>query len=285
MAPSTIDNKVWLITGCSSGFGQQLAIAARKRGDHVIATARKVETLDELKSLGCDILALDVTAVDAVVNDVVAQAHAIYGRFDILVNNAGFAPVGAVEEASTEEIQALFDTNVFGLLRVTRAVLPCLREKKSGVVANIGSMAGIATFPACGIYSASKAAVGLMTQALRLEAAPLGIEVTSVELGPFRTSALSKGHKSIADYDELTSGFKQAVSLGGGMVPAANPVLGAQALVEALTKTGRCVDRSLPSRLPLGVCYDAIHAALTLGLTELDAWKDFTDPEAFPLDA
>ncbi|TMW67863.1 hypothetical protein Poli38472_007535 [Pythium oligandrum] len=284
MAPSTT-TKVWLITGCSTGLGRELAIAARKRGDLVIATARKVETLTDLQGRGCQVLSLDVTADDAAVKDVVAKAHAFYGRIDILVNNAGIAPVGAVEEASSEEIQTIFDANVFGLLRVTRAVLPFMREKRSGVVANIGSLAGYGAFPGCGIYGGAKAAVALISQVLRLEAAPLGIEVTVADLGPFKTKALAKGFihaKNISDYDDVTQGFKSVITQGGD-IPASDAALGAQALVEALTKTGRCEGRVLPSRLALGVGYDVIQGVLSTGQQELEAWKDFTDPEAFPI--
>ncbi|TMW67878.1 hypothetical protein Poli38472_007550 [Pythium oligandrum] len=286
MAPSTNDSKVWLITGCSSGFGRELSIAARKRGDFVIATARKIETLKDLQDLGCQALTLDVTADDATVNDIVAKAHDFYGRIDILVNNAAFVPVGAVEEASSEEVQAIFDTNFFGLLRVTRAVLPYMRAKRSGMIANIGSQGGYAPFVGCGIYCASKAAVALVSQTLRLETAPLGIEVTTIELGHFQTSVLSKGvihQKVISDYDDVTKEYKEAVLLG--TAPASDTVLGAQAVLEALTKTGRCVGRALPSRMPLGVIYDVLQGALTLGQQELNDWKDFTDPETFPLHA
>ncbi|TMW67879.1 hypothetical protein Poli38472_007551 [Pythium oligandrum] len=272
--------------GCSTGLGRELALAARKRGDLVIVTARKVESLTDLQERGCQVLSLDVTADDATVNEVVAKAHAFYGRIDILINNAGIAPVGAVEEASSEEIQTIFDADVFGLLRVTRAVLPYMREKHSGAVANIGSLAGYAAFPGCGIYAGAKAAVALISQVLRLEAAPLGIEVTVVDLGAFKTKALTKGFvhaTTISEYDEVTQGFKQAAALGG--VPATDAALGAEALIETFTKPGHCVDRVLPSRLPLGVGYDVIQGILTTGQQELDAWKDFTDPEAFPIQA
>ncbi|TMW67865.1 hypothetical protein Poli38472_007537 [Pythium oligandrum] len=285
MGQPTNETKVWLITGCSSGFGRQLAVAARNRGDLVIATARNVAVLGDLQNLGCEALTLDVTAHDSAIYNVVAKAHAIHGRIDILVNNAGIGAVGAVEEASSGEIQTIFDTNLFGVLRVTRAVLPYMREQRSGVIANIGSLTGFAPFPGCGIYAGAKAAVALTSQVLRLEVAPMGIEVTVVDLGPFKTQVLSKSivhSKTIPDYDEITQGFKQAVAAGGN-IPATDAALGAQALVEALTKTCRCVGRALPSRLPLGVGYDVTHSVLTSSQQELDAWKDFTDPGAFPI--
>ncbi|TMW66731.1 hypothetical protein Poli38472_014044 [Pythium oligandrum] len=281
------DAKVWLITGCSSGLGRQLAIAARSRGDLVIATARKIETLKDLQDLGCQALALDVTADDAVVNDIVAKAHALYGRIDILVNNAGYAMYGTVEEASAQEIQAAFDTNVFGLLRVTRAVLPYLREKRAGTIANIGSSAGYVPFAACGLYSATKFAVAGVTQSLRQEVEGLGIKVTVIEPGMFRTSIAANGsffQKSIDDYKPLTDFFKTLVENSPNV--AADPVKGAQAIVEALTQTGRAADRPLPNRLPLGGdVFDLVQGVLTTGQKELNEWKDFTDPAAFAFDA
>ncbi|TMW67854.1 hypothetical protein Poli38472_007526 [Pythium oligandrum] len=288
MAPSTTDNKVWLITGCSSGFGRELAIAAHKRGDLVIATARKVEALKDLQELGCDALSLDVTADDASVNDVVAKAHALHGRIDVLVNNAGYSANGALEEASSEEIQDIFDTNVFGLLRVTRAVLPYMRAQKSGTIANIGSGAGYAGFPACGIYCATKFAVAGLTQSLRQEVAGFGINVTVVEPGMFQTNILKAGQfskKSIPDYAPLTDFFKNVAENGYG-VPASDPAKGAQAIVEALTQTGRCEGRALPNRMPLGGdVRDFMQNVVTTAQKELDEWKDFTDPAAFAFDA
>ncbi|TMW67861.1 hypothetical protein Poli38472_007533 [Pythium oligandrum] len=286
--PPSVDNKVWLITGCSSGIGRELAIAARKRGDLVIATARKIETLKGLQDLGCEALTLDITADDATVSDVVAKAQAFHGRIDILINNAGIVSNGAVEEASNEEIQHIFNTNLFGLLRVTRAVLPYMRQKKSGTIANIGSLIGYAAFPACGIYAATKFAVAGVTQALRQEVASFGIDVTVIEPGMFQTSVNDSGtyHKnSIPEYAPLAEYFKNLLE-NGIAVPAADPAKGAQAIVEALTKTGRCEGRLLPNRLPLGGdVRDAIQNVLTTGQKELDEWKDFTDPKAFAFDA
>ncbi|TMW67851.1 hypothetical protein Poli38472_007527 [Pythium oligandrum] len=289
MAPSTTDNKVWLITGCSSGFGRELAIAARKRGDLVIATARKVETLKDLQDLGCEALTLDVKADDAIVNDVVAKAHAFYGRIDILVNNAGYSANGAVEEASHQEVQAIFDTNVFGLLRVTRAVLPYMRAQKSGTIANIGSGTGFAAFPACGIYGATKFAVAGLTQSLRQEVAGFGIDVTVIEPGLFKTNILQGSEtffkNAMPEYAQFTDFVKNNAENGYG-VPPSDPAKGAQAIVEALTHTGRCEGRALPNRMPLGGdVFDFMQNAVSTAQKELDEWKDFTDPAAFAFDA
>ncbi|TMW67898.1 hypothetical protein Poli38472_007570 [Pythium oligandrum] len=280
-------SKVWLITGCSSGLGQQLAIAARKRGDMVIATARKVETLEELKKLGCESLALDITASEDDVKQVVDKAHALYGRIDILVNNAGYTTFGCVEEASDKDVLDMFDTNVFGHLRVTRAVLPYMREKRSGVIANIGSGTGFIPFPINGVYGAAKFAIAGFTQSLAQEVAHLGIEVTVVELGAFLTSmqpGLRPFKHTIADYDQAKNAFQSEM---GAMIAAGlnNPAKGAQALVEALTKTGRCAGRALPRRMPLGGgVLHLMEAELGLREKEKNEWVDFTEAATFALD-
>ncbi|TMW67900.1 hypothetical protein Poli38472_007572 [Pythium oligandrum] len=273
--------KVWLITGCSSGFGRELALAARKHGDYVIATARRVETLSELNELGCQTLTLDVTSDDGSVTEVAAKANAFYGRIDILVNNAGYSTFGSIEEASADDIEGVFNTNVFGTMRVTRAVLPYMREKRSGTVANIGSTIGYVSVPPFGVYGATKAAIASLSQTLRLEVAGLGIKVTVIEPAGFHTSgpsALKICANQIADYQS----FKQASLAALMSLPMGNVVKGAQAIVEALTQTGRGENRELPSRLPLGGgYYDKIQKTLDHGKKELEDWKDFTNPEAF----
>ncbi|TMW67842.1 hypothetical protein Poli38472_007514 [Pythium oligandrum] len=278
----TADKKVWLITGCSSGFGREIAIAARNHGDLVIATARKVETLDELKTLGCEALALDVTADDASVEEAIAKANAFYGRIDVLVNNAGYSANGPVEAASTKEIQDLFDTNVFGLLRVTRAVLPYMREKKSGTIANIGSLMGRASFPTTGIYSASKFAVAGISQTLRLEVAPFGINVVVIEPDMFRTAALTKFtffEKQIEAYQQMIQETMAVFSQG---LPVGDAAKGAQAIVEALTLTGRAEGRTLPNRLLIGLTVrDTVEGVLARDQQELKEWVGFADPAAY----
>ncbi|TMW67877.1 hypothetical protein Poli38472_007549 [Pythium oligandrum] len=286
MASSPNQPKVWLITGCSTGFGRLIAMAARKRGDLVIATARRVETLEDLKKIGCRALTLDVTLEDDTVNDVVAKAHSFYGRIDVLVNNAGYVAIGFVEEASTEDVQAVFDTNVFGLLRVTRAVLPYMREQRSGVIANIGSTAGYMASPIFGIYCATKFALAGLTQSLRQEVAEFGIKVTAIELSSFDTggaSAMKPLANPIAEYEPA----KKAVLEGmAGILAPGDATKGAQAIVEAITQSGRCEGRELPSRLPLGAHnYEIIQGVLDNAKKELDAWVDFTKAETFAKEA
>ncbi|TMW67881.1 hypothetical protein Poli38472_007553 [Pythium oligandrum] len=284
MATINPEPMVWLITGCSSGLGREIAIAARKRGDHVIATARKVETLDELKTLGCQTLTLDIKSVDVIVCNIVAQAHAFHGRIDILVNNAGFSAHGAVEDATSDNIQAVFDTNVFGTLRVTRVVLPYMREKRSGTIANVGSGAGYVAFPFIGIYSATKFAVAGFTQSLRQEVASFGIKVTVIEPAAFRTNGPT-GRLTFPNVTKDYEPVKKAAAAQFAGILTGDAAKGAQAVVEALTQSGRCEDRELPSRLPLGSGnYELMSRGLEHAKEELDAWVDFTDPAAFSFD-
>ncbi|KAL8651373.1 MAG: hypothetical protein Q9210_003292 [Variospora velana] len=200
---STHPSRVWLITGCSSGFGQEIAKAALANGDQVVATARNPTKLKDLDALGAKTFALDVVADDDKLKDVVASDVKATGQIDVLVNNAGYILTGAVEECAVLD---QFETNVFGCLNVIRAVLPHMRAQRSGVIANLGSIGGWVGTPAAGLYCASKAAVTNFTESLRKEVQDLGIEVTAIEPGYFRTGFLSSGHKSraanvIADYE------------------------------------------------------------------------------------
>ena len=212
-------SKVWFITGATSGFGTTVTEAAIARGDVVVATAVSLiirpyapaaasltapqrnpskPAFKRLAELGATMLQLDITDSDAAIAAVVAEAVRRHGRIDILLNNAGYALEGAVEEVSREEAQAQFDTNVFGQLAVLRAVLPVMRAQRAGVVANMGSLVGWRSFPIVGIYGASKYAVAGFSVTLRDEMAGLGIDVTTIEPGYFRTNFLEDGHKIIA---------------------------------------------------------------------------------------
>lgn len=175
--------KVWFITGTSRGFGREWAEAALERGDSVAATARNAASLDALVSRYGDRvlpIALDVTDRDAVFS-AVAQAHERFGRIDIAVNNAGFGHFGAIEEATEAEARAQLETNVFGALWVTQAVLPIMREQHSGHIIQVSSIGGITAFPGLGLYHASKWALEGFSQSLAAEVAPFGIHVTLIE--------------------------------------------------------------------------------------------------------
>ncbi|EEY66747.1 uncharacterized protein PITG_17304 [Phytophthora infestans T30-4] len=177
MVPVPPGAKVWLVTGCASGLGREVVVAALAHGDCVIATARNPERLADLEKKGAWTLALDVTASQDELSAVVTHALDVYGTIDVLVNNAAYLLEGAIEECRE------YNTNVFGMLRVLRAVLPHMREKRSGVVANVGSAGGWKGIPGIGLYGSTKFAIAGITLALREEVAPLGIEVTVVEPG------------------------------------------------------------------------------------------------------
>ncbi len=185
--------RVWFITGASRGFGALIAEAALKAGDAVVATARDPNTV--IRRLGARdrLLAtrLDVTS-EAEAHEAAGQAVKLFGRIDILVNNAGYGLLGAIEEASAAETANLFGTNVFGVLGVTRAVLPHMRRQRSGHIINVSSVGGYAGYPGWGVYGATKFALEGISEALAGEVAPLGIKVTVVEPGFFRTDFLDE---------------------------------------------------------------------------------------------
>ena len=180
----------WLITGVSSGFGLELARAALARGDSVVGTLRRPAQADRFEQLApgrAHAVQLDVTCAGDI-DPAVQQALKRAGHIDVLVNNAGYGLFGAVEEISDAEARHVMETNFFGALAVTRALLPHLRERRAGHIFNISSVAGVIGFPGCGLYSASKFALEGASEALATELAPLGIRVTIVEPGGFRTN-------------------------------------------------------------------------------------------------
>ena len=183
-------SKVWFITGCSKGFGRVLTEQLMEFGDdQVVATARQPETLQDLvDKYGARLLALklDVTKQEDIQRSV-DQALKTFGRIDVLVNNAGYGLGGALEECTMEDIRAIFETNVFGLMEVTKAVLPTMRQQKSGTILNLSSVAGLTSQAGAGIYNATKFAVEGLSESLALDVAPFGIRVTLIEPGPFRT--------------------------------------------------------------------------------------------------
>jgi NAD(P)-dependent dehydrogenase (short-subunit alcohol dehydrogenase family) len=187
--------KVWLITGASSGIGRALAEEALSRGQVVVATARRPEVLDYLVARvpeSAVVAKLDVTN-KLEVDSVVSRFSSELGRLDVVVNNAGYGLVGAVEEPSDEQIRQQFETNLFGCLNVIRAVLPTMREQRSGHIINVSSSLGFFAVPSYGYYSATKFALQGISEALVQELAPLGIRVTIAEPGGTRTDFVSRG--------------------------------------------------------------------------------------------
>jgi NAD(P)-dependent dehydrogenase (short-subunit alcohol dehydrogenase family) len=247
----TMAQKVWLITGASRGFGAEIAKAVLHAGDKVVATARKTEALDFIgKSGNVFKAALDVTDEEQV-KSAVGASLAHFGRIDVLVNNAGFGLLGAVEEASAREVENLYRTNVFGLLNVTRAVLPAMRKQRSGHILNISSDAGYSARPGWGLYCSTKFAVEGVSEALHAELAPLGIRVTLVEPGDFRTDFLGRNSltttaQRISDYAPTAGKMLEFAAVRHGRQPG-DPEKLAQALIQIVNAA------EPPVRLPLGI--------------------------------
>lgn len=200
--------RVWFITGASTGFGRLLAEEVLKAGGRVIATARNVEQITELTVQYTEtarVFALDVTRPEQI-EEVAAEAIAAFGRVDVLVNNAGYGIVGGIEETAEAEFLPVFETNVLGLIRVTRAFLPQFRRQHAGHILMLSSIAGLVGQGGWGYYNTSKFAVEGFSEALAAEVAPLGIKVTIVEPGPFRTDFLGRSAvvaaRRIAEYED-----------------------------------------------------------------------------------
>ncbi|MFK8329797.1 oxidoreductase [Pseudomonas sp. BJa5] len=207
--------RTWLITGASRGFGALIAAKALQAGDAVIASARKPEDIEARLGAHPNLLAvrLDVTRQEQA-HQAVAEGIKRFGRIDVLVNNAGFGVLGAVEETSAEETERLFATNVFGVLNVTRAVLPHMRRQRSGHIINISSIGGYQAYMGWGVYGSTKFAVEGISEALHQELAPLGIHATVVEPGFFRTDfldeqSLVKTALELPDYDETVGAMRR----------------------------------------------------------------------------
>jgi NAD(P)-dependent dehydrogenase (short-subunit alcohol dehydrogenase family) len=199
-----------LVTGCSSGIGRAAALALAANGYTVYATARRPETLADLAARGLHTLALDVTDEDSMVAAVRAIEEE-HGRVEVLVNNAGYALQGPIEDTSMDAVRAQFETNVFGLVRLTQLVLPAMRAAGSGRIINIGSMGGRFTFPGGGYYHASKHAVEAISDALRLEVAPFGVHVSLVQPGPVTSSFVDAAVDTVEVGDGPYAGFRQAL--------------------------------------------------------------------------
>ncbi len=183
------EKKVWFITGCSTGFGRELAKYLLENDYRVAVTARNADKVQDLVEINKDnalAVALDVTN-NAQVKEAVAQAEAHFGAIDVLVNNAGFGYFGAIEESDEREVRAMFETNFWGLAEMTRAVLPKMRERHSGSIVNVSSIGGFVGFPSVGYYNATKFAVNGFSEALKKEVEPLGIKVVLVQPSGFRT--------------------------------------------------------------------------------------------------
>jgi NAD(P)-dependent dehydrogenase (short-subunit alcohol dehydrogenase family) len=265
---------VWFITGTSQGFGNELVRAALQRGDSVVATSRRPEKVagafpeqaERLLAIPLDLRdeALIAAGVDAAVKR--------FGRIDVLVNNAGHGLLGAVEEASDAEVLGVYETNVFGLLRVTRAVLPHLRGQKSGHIVNLSSIGGLVGLPGWGIYNSTKFAVEGISEALAAELTPLGIRVTVVEPGPFRTDflggSLAETDKKLPDYETSVGKTRTYATERNGRQQG-DPALAAEAIIKAVTA------ENPPLHLPLGaMAFERANAKFDEMKKEFAVWRE-----------
>lgn len=274
-------DRVWLITGCSTGFGRALADAVLAKGNHLIATARHPEQLQDLVNRypqQTHTLGLDVTNLDSI-RSAVSQAKGVFGRIDVLVNNAGYGTLGAIEEVSDDAIRRQYDTNVLGTLNMVRAILPIMRQQRSGHILNLSSVGGMVAFAGSGIYCSTKFAVEGLSEALSKEVAPLGIKVTIVEPGAFRTDfngrSLSVPEQQISDYADTAGQFLEWVQQTDGKQPG-DPQKAVQAMIQAVESD------EPPLRLALGEdAVSAIEQKLQSVKAELDQWRSISLATAF----
>jgi NAD(P)-dependent dehydrogenase (short-subunit alcohol dehydrogenase family) len=275
-------NKVWFITGCSTGFGRELAKAVLERGYHAVVTARNPAKVEDIVAGYQDralVLELDVTdsvQVDAAVNS--AEQH--FKRIDVLVNNAGIGYFGAVEESDEDEVRRMFEINFFGLSRMTRRVLPIMRAQRSGHIVNISSIGGLRSFPTLAYYHATKYAVEGFSESLSLEVAPLGIKVTIVEPSGFRTDwagrSAAESKNRIADYAPTAGKNLQDLRGYSGKQPG-DPVRAAAAIIAAVESPNP------PLRLLLGkAALKGARAKLDMLKKDFDAWEATTVGADFP---
>ena len=278
-------NKVWFITGCSTGFGRYLAIEALAKGYQVVVAARNTNDVQDIvanypqTSLA---VKLDVT-VAVQIKDSVAASIEKFGRIDVLVNNAGIGYFGAIEESEEAEVRRMFEINVFGLAHMTQAVLPYMRKQRSGHILNIASIGGLRSFPGVGFYNATKYAVDGLSESLSKEVAPLGIKVTIVAPSGFRTdwAGRSANDSKIVIEDYATTAGKNKGDIRGysGNQPG-DPVRAAKAMIQVVET------ENPPLRLLLGVA--ALKGA-RIKLEELkhdfDTWAAVSEGADFPKEA
>jgi len=279
---SSEQHRVWFVTGASSGFGRALSRAVLESGERLVATARDPETIRTLVEPHAQraiALRLDVTDADAA-RAAVAQAVARFGRLDVVFNNAGYGHVGAVEELTDEEWRRQLDVNLRGVINVTRAALPVMRKQRSGHFVQMASLNAVEPLPGGAYYTASKFGIKGFSEAMAAEVAPLGIKVTIVEPGPFRTRFLAP---ESAQWAKPTPDYTPSVGKSRAMLhkmdgkQAGDPARAAQAIMKVVRA------KKAPLRLPLGrMAFEQIRKTLRAQLEELEAAAAIGEPTDFP---
>jgi NAD(P)-dependent dehydrogenase (short-subunit alcohol dehydrogenase family) len=269
-------SKVWFITGCSTGFGRNLAQEVLSKGEKVAVTARNTNDVKDLSDKYPETafaVALDVTKPEQV-KDAVQKAVEKFGRIDVLVNNAGIGYFGAIEESEEDQVRRMFEINFFGLAAVTKEVLPVLRKQQSGHIVNISSVGGSVALPGVGMYNATKFAVTGYSEALAKELAPLGIKVTVIAPSGFRTDWAGRSANNtkivIDDYKETAHAIQDTIRGYSGNQPG-DPVRAAQAIIKIVET------ENAPVRLFLGAgALKGIRNKIAEMQTDIDAWEETT---------
>lgn len=277
-------SKVWFITGCSTGFGRELAKEVLALGNQVAVAARNTADVQDIVAAYPDTaiaVKLDVTKADEI-KAATALVKEKFGRIDVLVNNAGIGYFGAIEESEEAEVRRMFEINVFGLANVTNSVLPIMRAQRSGHILNVASIGGLVGFPGVGFYNATKFAVDGYSESLSKEVAPLGIKVTIIAPSGFRTDWAGRSANNspivIPDYKETAEANKNTIRGYSGKQPG-DPVRAAKAIIKAVES------EHPPLRLLLGVA--ALKGArnkLEQLKKDFDAWEETTKGADFPLE-
>ncbi len=279
---SATDSQVWFITGCSTGFGRDLAKAVLAKGFRCVVTARNPKQVEDIAAgHGDNALVLELDVTDrAEVAASVKSAEEKFGRIDVLVNNAGIGYFGAIEESEEDEVRRMFEINFWGLSAMTRAVLPGMRKRRSGHIVNVSSIGGLTTFPTVSYYSATKFAVEGFSESLAKEVTPLGIKVTLVEPSGFRTDwagrSANESKQKIADYADTAGQNRTNLRTYSGKQPG-DPVRAADAIINAVTSP------AAPLHLLLGrAALKNARLKLDALKKDFDAWEDVTVGADFP---
>jgi len=282
MASSIENAPVWFITGCSTGLGRALAERVLQHGYRVVVTARNPKQIEDIVTAYPDAalgLPLDVCDGSQIAH-AVEQAEKRFGRIDVLVNNAGYGYLAAVEEGEDAEVRAMFETNFFALVALTKRVLPGMRARGNGHIINISSVGGLVGNPSSGYYNATKFAVEGLSEALAKEVAPLGIRVTAIEPGPFRTDwsgrSLRQPREAMPAYAATAGSRRAEITSRYGKQPG-DPVRAAEAIIKIVES------HSPPLNLILGKDgLNRVRAKLNQLMTSIDDWEAVTLGADFP---
>ena len=279
----TTTKPVWFITGCSTGFGRELAKHVLELGYRTVVTARNPADVKDLANMG-DVLVLKLDVTDqSQIDAAIKAAEKKFGGIDVLVNNAGIGYFAAVEESEEKEVRRMFEINVFGLSRLIQAALPGMRRQRKGFIVNISSIGGLCGFPSVGYYNATKFAVEGLSEALWQEVEPMGIKVMLVEPSGFRTDwagrSANESKRQIEDYAKTAGEWRSEIRADSGQQPG-DPVRAAQAIVKAVGSPHP------PHRLLLGNnAYEGATAKLEVLSKEFKAWEAVSRGADFPKEA